>query len=86
MCIRDRLAGSLLVVGGAESSIGEADKKAVYMYSPSTNSWVYISDLPAPRSCTVVAVLSSTEILVIGGFVDGGLVNTVYKGTLHLEL
>ena len=44
------LVGSLLTAGGGESSIGEADKKEVYMYSPSTNSWIYISDLPAPRS------------------------------------
>ena len=31
----------------------------------STNSWIYISDLPAPQSDTVAAVLSSKEILVI---------------------
>ena len=79
------LAGSLLVVGGAESSIGEADKKAVYMYSPSTNSWIYISDLPAPRSRTTVAGLSSTEILVIGGVEDGERVKTVYKGSLQIS-
>ena len=69
------LAGNLLAIGGQERSKGGADKKKVYVYSPSTNSWVYISDLPAPRSCTIVAVLPSTEILVIGGY-DGGLVNT----------
>ena len=74
----------LLTLGGKETSAGETDKKEVYMYSPSTNSWVYISDLPAPRSLAAVAVLSSTEILVIGGW-DGGYVNAVYKGTLHLK-
>ena len=42
------LVGSLLTAGGGESSIGEADRKEVYMYSTSTNSWIYISDLPAP--------------------------------------
>jgi N-acetylneuraminic acid mutarotase len=78
------LAGNLLAIGGDETSkAGEAAKKEVYMYSPSTNSWIYISDLPAPRSTTAVAVLSSTEILVIGGF-GGGRMNTVCKGTLHL--
>ena len=56
------------------------------MYSFSTNSWIYIGDLPAPRSNTVAALLSSTEILVIGGWDDCGIVNTVYKGTLHLKL
>ena len=79
------LAGNLLAIGGRETSKGGATKKEVYMYSPPTNSWIYISDLPAPRSGTAVAVLSSTEILVIGGY-DGSYVNTVYKGTLHFKL
>ena len=79
------LAGNLLAIGGKETSeAGGADKKEVYMYSPSTNSWIYISDLPAPRSGAAVAVLSSTEILVIGAY-DGGMVNAVYKGTLTLS-
>ena len=74
------LAGNLLAIGGKETSgIGGAAMKEVYMYSPSTNSWIYISDLPTPRSCTAVAVLSSTKVLVIGG-------RAVYKGTLHRKL
>ena len=83
------LAGNLLAIGGDETSEGGADKKEIYMYSPSTNSWIYISDLPAPRSDAAVAVLSSTEFLVIGGWSDvddinGDRVSTVYKGTLHI--
>ena len=78
------LAGNLLAIGGNETSELEGTaKKEVYMYSPSTNSWIYVSDLPAPRSNTAAAVLSSTEVLVIGGW-DDGRVNTVYKGTLTL--
>ena len=77
------LASNLLAIGGKETSEGGADKKEVYMYSPSTNSWIYISDLPTLRSRIAVAVLSSKEILVIGGW-GGGIMNTVYKGTLHL--
>ena len=65
------------------SGVG-AVMKEVYMYSSSTNSWIYISDLPAPRSSTAVAVLSSIELLMIGGW-DSGNVNTVYKGTLTLS-
>ena len=60
--------------------------KEVYMYSPSANSWVYISDLPAPRAATAAAVLSSTEILVMGGWCGDDRVNSVYKGTLQLKL
>ena len=77
------LAGNLLAIGGDETYEGGAVKKEVYMYSPSTNSWIYISDLPAPRSFIAAVVLSSTEVLVIGGW-NGGKVNTVYKGTLTL--
>ena len=79
------LAGQLLAVGGLKTSYGGAIMKEVYTYSPSTNSWIYISDLPAPRYGTAVAGLSSTEMLVIGGWC-GGKVNTVYNGTLHLKL
>ena len=78
------LAGNLLAIGGKETSKGGAAMKEVYMYSPSTNSWVYISDLNAPRARTAAAVLSSTEVLVIGGY-DSGRVKTVYKGSLHLK-
>ena len=77
------LAGNLLAIGGKQTSGAGAFKEEVYMYFSSTNSWIYISDLPAPRSEIAVSVLSSTEILVIGGR-DGGMVNTVYKGTLTL--
>jgi N-acetylneuraminic acid mutarotase len=80
------LAGNLLAIGGNGTSGGGADKKAVYMYSPSTNSWIYISDLPAPRSRTTAAILSSTEILVIGGRDGADMVDTVYKGNLCMKL
>ena len=76
------LAGNLLAIGGKGTSYGGADKKEVYMYSPSTNSWIYISDLPAPRSATTVAASSSTEFLVIGGWGECERVNTVYMGIL----
>ena len=76
------LAGSLLAMGGLETSEGGADMKEVYRYSPSTNSWIYISDLPTPQSRIAVAVLSSTRVLVIGGIGGRERVNTVYQGTL----
>ena len=78
------LAGKLLAIGGNETSEwgSAATKKEVYMYSRSTNSWIYISDLPAPRSATIVAGLSSTRVLVIGGWGEREGVNTVYQGTL----
>ena len=79
------LAGNLLAIGGWETSKENDEKREVYMYSPSTNSWIHISDLPAPRSDTAVAVLSSNEILVIGGWDSKNKVKSVYKGTLTVK-
>lgn len=78
------LADKLLCIGGNEAVKGNANK--VYVYSPSTNSWIYISDLPVPRSRTAIAIVSPTEILVIGGVCDGYTLNTVYKATLTFKL
>ena len=78
------VAGSLFAIGGGAASIGEADKRDVCMYSSSSQSWIYVGDLPAPRSRTIAAILSSTEILVIGGVEYGERVSTVYKGTLKI--
>ena len=78
------IAGSLFAIGGGEASIGEADKSTGCMYSSSTQSWIYVSDLPAPRSRTITANLSSTDVLVIGGMEYGERVSTVYKGTLKI--
>ena len=80
------LAGNLIAVGGTETDEGGATKKDVYMYSPSANSWVYISDLPAPRYAAGVASLSPSEILVIGGRCNEDETNSVYKGTLNLKM
>ena len=59
------------------------------MFSESASSLTYIGDLPAPRFDAAVAVASSTEILVIGGWGSDDTaqerVNTVYKGTLKLS-
>ena len=52
-------------------------------YSPSTNCWIYISNLP---TLLRVNSLSLVEILVIGGQRNDFRMSTVYKGTLYLKL
>ena len=79
------LVGNLMILGGRESPEGMDSTRQVYIHSSSTDSWIYISDLPASRAGTAVAVLSATEVIVIGGWCYGK-VNTVYKGTLHLNV
>ena len=76
---------SLLAVGGATISKRSINPQtAVHVYSPCTNAWIHISDLPAPRMRTTTAMLSPTELLVIGGWNKGNQ-NSVYKGLLRIE-
>jgi hypothetical protein len=81
------LGGKLLAVGGTDKAKKGENRKEIYTFAEAAESWTYIGDLPAPRFDAAVAVVSSTEILVIGGW--GGdtgqeRVNTVYKGMLKL--
>ena len=80
------LAGNLLAIGGDKTPRSGAAMKEICMYSASTNSWIYVSDLPAPRSESIVAILSPMEVLVIGGWKDRDIMNTTYKGTLSFNL
>lgn len=79
------LAGNLLAMGGSDTSDGETPRGTIYMLSPTTDSWMCIGDLPhhGAHYGIGVAVLSPTELLVIGG---APKVNSIYKGTLHLRL
>ena len=79
--------GSLFALGGRKTLERRADKKEIYVYSPSVNSWIHFSDLPTLRATIALAALSPTEILVIGGWNSSGVrVNTVYKGTYYMPL
>ena len=78
------LFDNLLAVGGWTASGGKVAQKSIHMYSSTTDSWVYFSDLPEPCAWTTCAVLSATEILVIGGRNEEN-VRAVYKGTLAVK-
>ena len=76
---------SLLAVGGTTTNeYPENPQTAVHVYSPCTNAWIHISDLPSPRMWTATAMLSPTELLVICGW-NNGRQNSVYKGLLRIE-
>ncbi len=70
---------SLLAVGGPTTDHSLNPQSAVHVYSPCTNAWIHISDLPAPRLWTATAILSPTELLVIGGW-NNSHQESVYKG------
>ena len=76
---------ALLAVGGTTSNKNPPNPQtAVHVYSPNTNAWIHISDLPAPREGTATAMPSPTELLVIGGW-NNGRQKSVYKGLLRIE-
>ena len=79
------LADKLIIIGGEVTSDGEGNSNIVYMYSPSTNERVHISDLPTPQSRATVVMLSLGEMLMMGGFGDDNL-HTIYKGKVKIQL
>ena len=73
---------NIVAIGGGVSPQSVSAQSSVFALSQITDSWNYIGDLPSPRHGTATAVLSPTEILVIGGWDDKGQKNTVFRGTL----
>ena len=80
------LAGNLITLGGWVEAAGGEIKKEVYVYSSSTDSWVYIGDLPVPLARTIVAAVSCSQILLIGGFSVGESMKSVYSGMFIVDL
>ena len=82
------MTGYLIAIGGSKTSQGgtDHDRKEIYAYSPSTESWICINYLPIPLREISVNSLSPVKILVMGGQRNDCRLSTVYKGTLNLKL
>ena len=80
------LAGRLVTIGGWEEATGGARRKEIYFYSSSIESWIYIGDLPVPLARSIVATASFDKLFVIGGYREGGNVDTVYSGALTFDM
>lgn len=77
------VAGQLFSIGGCTREPEKEAQSAVYAYTPSTNSWNRVGDLPtAKRLCTSIS-LSSLEVMVIGGRARHSDLDSVYIGSLH---
>ena len=68
MCSLTTLRGHVLAIGGnqIDSNTRTGD---IHCYDSISNSWSFIGELPTPRCDTIVAVLSSSELIVVGGYV-----------------
>ena len=62
------LRGQVLAVGGRDQyQYGGTQTGAIHQYNKSTNSWSVIGEMPTPRTCPIVVVLPSHELIVVGG-------------------
>ena len=61
------LGDRVLVVGGKDKLTRGTATGTIHCYEKKTNSWTQVGDMPTPRSCALVAVLSSNELVVVGG-------------------
>ena len=61
---------TLLILSGALLSVGGYKSSAIYLYQPSSRSWVKVSDLPVKLLRCACTVLPSGEIFLAGGLDD----------------
>ena len=61
------LRGRVLSIGGSGDENCDTPTKAIHCYDRSTNSWSAIEEMPTPRHDTLVAVLPSNKLVVVGG-------------------
>ena len=57
--------GELLAVGGCDK--GSKPTAAIHKYNPTINSWDLISNMPTARYQSLIAVLPTNEMMVVGG-------------------
>jgi hypothetical protein len=62
--------GELLAVGGCDED--GRPSSAIHKYNPTANSWDLISNMPTARWDSLVAVLPTNEMMVVGGQVGYG--------------
>ena len=64
------LRGQVLAIGGSDQLNYGTPTGAIQCYDRSTNSWSVIGEMPIPRYHTLVAVLPSNKLIVVGGQVE----------------
>ena len=78
--------GELLAVGGCDKDFKPTS--AIHQYNPTTNSWDLISNVPTARYRSLVAVLPTSEMLVVGGMIDQRhhAIDIAEVANIHLKL
>ena len=86
------LGGCLLVVGGLKDLMYPPKPKSivssVHAYCTFTSSWVLVGELPQPLYHYITAILSTGELLVLGGLASAGdhvkATNKAYRCSLSM--
>ena len=68
-----KIGKNLAIVGGNLYS------SAIHVYSYSTNSWVYVEDLPVACHSTCTLVLPTGELLAVGGETERGTFSHAFR-------
>ena len=79
-CITFR--GKLAVLGGR--MVNGYHSAAMYLYSPTSDNWMHISDMLQARSECHAAVIGEKRIVVVGGYTDGGITDDVETADIHM--
>ena len=75
--------GRILSIGGYDYP---NDTSSIYAYSPDTQSWIHVGDLPTPLDSTCAIVEPSGELMVIGiSDEDGLLSQRIFRAFLKGE-
>ena len=76
-------SGELLAVGGQDEQHGTTS--AVYKYDSTTASWILIGNMPNGRYNSLVAVLPTNEMVVVGGNAGWRLTNKVTIASIYMD-
>ena len=88
-----RYAATAASVGGCLIAIGGSDEKlehksgALHVFSPLTNSWLRLDDIPVMCFACAVARLPRGELMIIGGMGhdEEDALKTVFRGRISLD-
>ena len=57
----------LMSVGGTDSVSSQAHSQSMFLYSPGMEKWLFVGNMPTPRSQPTCVVLSKGRLIVLGG-------------------
>ena len=57
----------LMAVGGVDTPFSQAQSGGIYMYAAAAEKWMYVGNLPTPRSQAAAVVLSKGRLMLLGG-------------------